>query len=266
MNEGSPFSIQHLFCCFPSYCSLLLGKVIQPKANELEHPLVFGFLSRQDWACVTRFFLWQGVFFLQTITFPYESPPVLSRGCSAALVALQVDNGCMVTDRKRFLPKDVACPWGYPSARVPGDAGEQRCLIKFWYADSWWPLWFQLRSSQTRDCPVWLQVVPSGLHFPLENAVCGAVQPLQGTNICFSKNRHRDWTCVTLWKRTSLPVWHNSHWHERVRHNNHISGKSCKGCISFEDIGNFDGNLVGADEEKTWITDNKKWFSQLCLS
>lgn len=61
------------FCCFP-YSFLLPGKVIQPKANELEHPLVFGFLSRQDWLCVTRFFLWQGVLFLQTIAFPYESP------------------------------------------------------------------------------------------------------------------------------------------------------------------------------------------------
>lgn len=43
--------------------------------------------------------------------------------------------------------------------------------------------------------------------------------------------------------------------HERVRHNNWISGRICKVCISFDNFDNFDGNLIGADEEKTcpWI-------------
>lgn len=51
-TEGSAFSIQHLFCCFASYSSLLrLRKVIQPKANEIDHHFYLD--SSQDWLHVT---------------------------------------------------------------------------------------------------------------------------------------------------------------------------------------------------------------------
>ena len=43
--------------------------------------------------------------------------------------------------------------------------------------------------------------------------------------------------------------------HERVRRNNWTSGRICKVCINLENFDNFDGNLIGADDEKTcpWI-------------
>lgn len=88
MNKGSTFSIRHLFCCFPNYYSLLLpGKVIKPKANELEHPLVFVFLSRQDWVLHDSFCGKVSCSYKE-LHFPMNHP-VLSPACNAAFVGLQ---------------------------------------------------------------------------------------------------------------------------------------------------------------------------------
>lgn len=165
----------------------------------------------------------------------------------------------MYHHQQKQVPSQVCClPTGLSLSTCSWSFWWAKCLFKFWYADSWWPLWFQLRrSSQTCEIAlVSYKLCLLDFISVWEKActwVC-RVTAMHKHN-CFSKNRHRVLHYGKGLPSSMIRVWHDNHWHERVRHNNQISENICKFCINFENIINFDGNLLNADEEKTcpWI-------------
>lgn len=184
--------------------------------------------------------------------------PVLSPGYNAAFVGLQVDNRCIIINRNKFLHKYVVYPQGYPSALVPGHSGEQNVYLNsgMQTADdlcdfSWEGVHRPVRLPWlVTSCAFWT-LFPSG-----KRHVRGSAESLQCTNTtAFLRTGTEYYTMEKDLPSYMIRVWHDNHWHERVRHNNQISENICKFCINFENIINFDGNLLNADEEKTcpWI-------------